>query len=758
MKNIYNINIVDYDKSLYELPFEIFNIDIDIDTNKPDTNKQHKNMLVMYTIYNFGGNVFMYENYLNISNIFIGALTGLNNTHIGGTFILFFGSVAYKHLADIYLILSKYFEKSDLYYPEISNLYKKTGTYGIFRNFKGISQQDYNELLNILEDIKKIYPNGAQSFNIYTPELRKRFKITKPIDNTIPHNHITGFLNIKATDPIYNVIRAFNDTRYIKQSIYMTKLENYMNFDKYELENIKLPTNEQLTNAILYCNKWGIEYWDKYSSKPFQDKFGRTILAETYGLHQPIIYHFKTPFKFHNVRKITLKLKSISKSHTHTQKQLQSHSSMNFLTKSKTKNKKQAIKTKRSSLLRVSDFMRDIKFSKDVHDLSFRSSISNRNILKNKRNIMVELSPELDYAYNRIEQVGRLIDARRDFTKIGDAQYIKWWEVNKKFRYYKHKDDMEKMHLDEVVRKKLKDTSISQAWLKMYEIITDCNLVPKNKKGTFHSFHICEAPGTFINALNNYINTKTQYQNYEWNSQSLNPKVAMIKDQFGLIRRHPERWDYGADQTGDITKIKNIDYYKKQVSQRPTIQLMTSDCGLSMKDKGYEKVAFASLLAILHILPIGGTMVYKILTPIDEPLILNLIYIAYCNFKELVFYKPVQNNHSREFYIIGKGYLGTDSRILDKFFDVLKNFNAMAKADLFGDKYPEAFVRQFVEISNYMADNYIYTIERNIYYLDNFEKMTPDFLKLMKDYYDEKNQDWLDKYKPRRMESDVDKL
>jgi hypothetical protein len=36
--------------------------------------------------------------------------------------------------------------------------------------------------------------------------------------------------------------------------------------------------------------------------------------------------------------------------------------------------------------------------------------------------------------------------------------------------------------------------------------------------------------------------------------------------------------------------------------------------------------------------------------------------------------------------------------------------------------------------------------------------MTPDFLKLMKDYYDEKNQDWLDKYKPRLMESDVDKL
>jgi hypothetical protein len=177
-----------------------------------------------------------------------------------------------------------------------------------------------------------------------------------------------------------------------------------------------------------------------------------------------------------------------------------------------------------------------------------------------------------------------------------------------------------------------------------------------------------------------------------------------------------------------------------------------------MKEPGYEKVAFASLLAILHILPVGSTMVYKILTPIDEAIILNLVYIAYCNFKELVFYKPVQNNHSREFYIIGKGYLGTEPKILEKFFNILQNFKENQQIDLFQDKYPKAFVSQFVQVSNYLADNYIYSIERNIYYLDNFEKLTPQFLKLMKDYYNEKNQDWLDKYKPLRMDSDVDKL
>jgi hypothetical protein len=198
IKKIYNIEITEYDKpNIYNL------IDYDIKYEKNSID------LLIFSIYDLDRfiveqQLYMFENQINLANIFIGMLIGLKYTKKNGTFILFFGSVAYKHLADIYLILSKYFEKSDLYYPEISNLYKKTGTYGIFRNFKGISQQDYNELLNILEDIKKIYPNGAQSFNIYTPELRKRFQITKPIDNTIPHNHITGFLNIKPDDTIYN--------------------------------------------------------------------------------------------------------------------------------------------------------------------------------------------------------------------------------------------------------------------------------------------------------------------------------------------------------------------------------------------------------------------------------------------------------------------------------------------------------------------------------------------------------------------------
>ena len=88
----------------------------------------------------------------------------------------------------------------------------------------------------------------------------------------------------------------------------------------------------------------------------------------------------------------------------------------------------------------------------------------------------------------------------------------------------------------------------------------------------------------------------------------------------------------------------------------------------------------------------------------------------------------------------------------------MKQYKEGSNRDLFHDKYPEAFVRQFVAISRQLADNYCYTIERNIYYLDNYEHITPEVRRMTRDYYDEKNRDWLDKYKPKRIENEVDRL
>ena len=87
------INYINSTKHIYKLPkLYIKNI-------------KKKYNIVIYNFYDLR-KIYYYENNTNIPNIFIGALVGLKYTEIGGTFILHFGSVAYKQLADIYLILS----------------------------------------------------------------------------------------------------------------------------------------------------------------------------------------------------------------------------------------------------------------------------------------------------------------------------------------------------------------------------------------------------------------------------------------------------------------------------------------------------------------------------------------------------------------------------------------------------------------------------------------------------------------------------
>ena len=397
-------------------------------------------------------------------------------------------------------------------------------------------------------------------------------------------------------------------------------------------------------------------------------------------------------------------------------------------------------------------------------DINIHKSLKQKSIQKklvsSLKHSSISLKDAIYKTNKSLIHAGTLIDDRKDFTKENPNEL--YYILKEKFRYYKSSTTEHRnvQNLDKKIQSILKDYSISQAWLKMYEIIIDCNLIPTNRKGVFKSFHICEAPGTFINCINNYIYTKTDYNAFEWKAQSLKPKGAKskdttISDTYGLIKRHRENWDWGVDDTGDITNIENIKHYAN-MAKNMNINLMTSDCGLPMGDPKYHQVAYASYVSILYSLPINGTLLYKILSPIDTPLIWNLIYITYTNFREMYFFKPIQNSQSREFYIIGKGYLGTDQEVLDKLLYLVPAFEDPKfneeEDDLFDDTYPEAFVIQVQTICEILASNYVNSIERIIYYVDNIEGLGEDYKKHIESYMKEKNEDWIRKYKPIRLE------
>jgi len=731
IKNIYDIDIIDKtNENIYLLPnlypelYSTFNLN-------------------MYSINIVNNEFYMADIFYNVINIYIGALVGLKYTSLNGTFILNLNSISNKPIADIYLILKQYFKESHLYYAEISNMVKLSGTYGIFQGFKGIKKDELENLENIFEKLKKQYPNNMiEKFNIYDSEIRKDFNITKPIEQIGNRfKYIDGFLNIKRKskefEDIYKEIIEFNNLNYINRLIYVKKL-------LYNYENniiVKTPTQDQILSSILYCRKYNIPIFDKYTITKQDNTITKTILSDLYGLHEPILAAFKkAAFRKSRAKNRSAKYRSVKH---------------NSVTISKTS------KTRKSSNSFFNDLF-SMKQSKNQSSSKHKSSTTRKTKLRYHANVSLEEA--VFNSNNQLVQVGRLIDSRKDFTKANPTEVYD--KLKDQLRFYKGtgkmgKDNRHIENLDVKVQKLLGDFSISQAWLKMYEIITECKLIPNNRKGVYRSFHICEAPGTFINCINNYIHTKTQYDSYEWKANSLKPSGKIIGDTYGLIKRHPNNWDWGVDGTGDITNTSNIRHYAK-IAKSMNANLMTSDCGLPWGDPKYYHVAFASYVSILCSLPNNGTMVYKILSPIDIPLIWNLIYITYTNFKEMYFFKPVQNSQSREFYIIGKGYQGTDQKVLDKLLNLVdkfgrKDFNK-EEYDMYSDMYPEEFVIQVQTISERLASNYVNSIERIIYYVDNIDLLGKYYQKHIEDYMKEKNEDWIKKYNPQILVKSAPKL
>jgi hypothetical protein len=651
--------------------------------------------LLCYHIYKDSHNFSYLDNYYNIINLFIGLLIGLKYVKPNGSLILDFHGIINKPTADIYLILKKYYKQSYLYHPEICSHIKRSGTYGIFKGFKGISNAEYDELYNILIKLQNKYPNNIDDFNIYDPELRKYFEVQKPIDNNNIKPYISGFLDLPDSSSKYDEIINFNDNKYIEHYLVLKKLENFMRSNmksNVNMSKIKVPSQEQLTQSIMYCNKWGIEY---YKTNKMIDGMDKEILNEMYGNIDPIIFKFKNNLQI---------VKSHSKTKTnnkHNRKQNPNH------------------KTKKKS-------------KSDLFDIGDNNLIDNNDLF---------------IINNKISQTGKMIDSRRDLTINGDdkEQLENYYKGHDLFRFYKKTGSSYQYDLAYTVRKNI-SRNVSQAWLKFYEILADTNIIPKNRT-KFKSFHLCEAPGSFIDCLDYYIKKETTITDFKWNAQSYKETKGMdyFGDDYGIIKHYPDRWHWGKDGTGDITKCDNILSYKELCAD---VDLITSDCGVPMSNPGYHKVLFSSMVGITYLLPKGGNLILKIILPIEIPIIWNIIYLWFSSFKEFSFFKPIQNSFSREFYIIGKGFKGIKEDIMNELLNLVKDkTDKYMTVDLFNDIYPNSFIRQIMDITYKLANNWIFTIEKQIYYSDNMDKISKDFIKLSEEYIQEKNQDFIKKYK-----------
>ena len=111
--------------------------------------------------------------------------------------------------------------------------------------------------------------------------------------------------------------------------------------------------------------------------------------------------------------------------------------------------------------------------------------------------------------------------------------------------------------------------------MKLWEIYHNIpQLVPNKDK--LNVFHLAEAPGQWINyKLKHFIKVRRhKVRDYNWLANSLNHKhpenikkfgKGIFGDAYGFIKKYPEKWLYGADNTGDITNPKNVKWFRKEI-------------------------------------------------------------------------------------------------------------------------------------------------------------------------------------------------
>jgi cap2 methyltransferase len=418
----------------------------------------------------------------------------------------------------------------------------------------------------------------------------------------------------------------------------------------------------------------------------------------------------------------------------------------NYVKNEQEYSKESGIKAEKNLILQI--FKRSLKYlRKNNIPIKVKYANIDREIL--------DITNKVDMSYYSKEFRG---------NKEGENNFEKLYENENRLKIYKRKldfiDEREYYNVSKIFTKPFKGLkeeiswrigkNISQAFIKMYEILNLYNFFSEEK--TITTFHCCEAPGQFILATKTYIEKYYPNSELNWGAQSLHPGEGYaLGDDYGFIKNNVDRWDFGADKTGDISKLKNIKYYKKYFEK---CDLVTFDCGFSFntnfkatyQDKIMAELNFAAGLMILNGLKIGGNFVIKVFLPQSLPGIICLNYIFVKYFRKVYVYKSFQNTNSSEVYIIGKKYKGIDQELLDKMFKVYKS----RKFDDFFVDIEDSFKKEYTDIMSFFIQKNINSLTSTVYYIENQREFKEE-----KNYIKEKqkqnNENWLRKFNMYRL-------
>ena len=211
--------------------------------------------------------------------------------------------------------------------------------------------------------------------------------------------------------------------------------------------------------------------------------------------------------------------------------------------------------------------------------------------------------------------------------------------------------------------------NITNAWLKAYELICRYKLIP-GKAENFRYFDNAAFPGSFILAVNHYVNTLTDIKHFEWKASSLLPSGATtseyLGDTYNLYRNYPENWFMNDMFNGDITNTNYLHYIIRKLGQNAEnhFDLYSCDLGIDVSDnyneqeKSHFKLNLCQVIFGIFTIKKGGSMVIKHYT-IFEPYTLSYISLLTGLFENFYIDKPITSKRTNsEIYLICNKFIG----------------------------------------------------------------------------------------------------
>jgi hypothetical protein len=641
--------------------------------------KKYDNIIIKHSE-KYCNNFIQHFQYLQIPNMLISITTTLLNLKQDGNLYYFlriggFNEAFHKIIKLLFYSFTKVELIKDQILEGSSYLIKCSG----FLN--NIEPKIINNLINISIESRKHTYTDCQYFNyIYYiqqqyPKKKFFYKINLKNNTLQPSTKSIKFiddidygLNLDSTQElqffIYNIKKIFS-----------SYLEN-LNFNilKYSTEDDKGNINitpEYINNinyknilyAISFFKENNIPYNKSYLT--YINKYNKNIINQLYSYKYAIkhkIIKYKSQEKSHSQKKTIKKIKN-SKYH---QKQ-----------KSYKKQKQSQIQTQ-------------IKIQKESYHYDNFNKMNDLNTMAYK----VKLNLLEQFAVDSVPRNIKIVT--EDFAR-GVSSYL---TQNFKLHY-----------------------KVSNAFCKLWEIFhTIDDLLPitnKNGKPT-KIFFVAEAPGQWIYASNLYFQNQSKSKSIqpslEWRANTLNPQNPaniqkygkdIFDDQYGFMKKYPNQWIFGADDTGDITNSANQRWYRQYAKEFGPIDLVTGDGGiLSDNPLIFQKLDYAQMCMVASLSSKGGNCVIKHFLPYVRRapisyygygLFINYLYLYNLMFDEFNLVKPLTSNpDSGEFYVVCKGFRGVSEEMYEKMLNVLDNFTVNI---CFFDRkdIPDEFVNQIMD-------------------------------------------------------------